>query len=126
MELKDFLTSINYTKVPLMDGEESTSKFYPSYVVNRCMSYFTDTIFYANEMNCVPWLNPKSQFDFYRLGVRKKKRFSHWVRKETEDNVNLIKKAFGYTDQKARDVLNILGEEDIQKIRESLNTGGTR
>jgi hypothetical protein len=126
MELKDYLSSINHTKTPIMDNDELTIKSYPSYVVNKCMSYFSDTIFYANEMNCAPWLNSKSQFDFYRLGIRKKKRFSPWLRKETEENVNVIKQAFGYTNQKAREVLNILGSEDIAKIKKSLDTGGTR
>lgn len=126
MELKQYLSSINHTKIPIMDTDESAIKSYPSYVVNRCMSYFSDTIFYANEMNCAPWLDSKSQFDFYRVGIRKKKRFSPWVRKETDENIDLIKLAFGYTDQKAREVLNILGSEDIQKIKKSLDTGGTR
>lgn len=126
MELKDFLSSINYSKVPLLDKEEASPKAYPPFVVNRCLSYFGDTIFYANEMNCTPWLDPKSQFDFYRIGVRKKKRFSPWVRKEEAEDITLIKQAFGYSEQKAREVLNILGPEDLLKIKESMDTGGTR
>lgn len=126
MELKHYLASINHTKTAIMDVDEQAVKSYPSYVVNRCLSYFSDTIFYANEMNCASWLDSKSQFDFYRLGIRKKKRFSPWIRKEADDNVNVIKQAFGYSDQKAREVLNILGSEDLQKIKKSLDTGGTR
>lgn len=126
MELKQYLSSINHTKIPIMDTDEAAIKSYPSYVVNRCMSYFSDTIFYANEMNCASWLDSKSQFDFYRVGIRKKKRFSPWIRKETDKNIDLIKLAFGYTDQKAREVLNILGSEDIEKIKKSLDKGGTQ
>lgn len=109
-----------------MDKDEEATRAYPAYVVNRCLSYFVDTIFYANEMNCAPWLDKKSQFDFYRLGIRKKKRFSNWLKKETEDNIELIKTAYGYSEQKARQVLNILGPEDLEKIKKSLDTGGTR
>jgi hypothetical protein len=126
MQLKDFLSSINHDKKPLLDTDENAVKAYTPFVVNRCLSYFADTLFHANEMNCSPWLDNKSQFDFYRIAVRKKKRFSPWLRKDTEDNVTLIKQAYGYTESKAREVLNILSTEDLQAIRKSLDTGGVR
>lgn len=126
MKLKDFLSSINHDKTALLDKDENAAKLYPAFVVNRCLSYFADTIFFANEMNCAPWLDPKSQFDFYRIGVRKKKRFSPWLRKETEDNIELIKAAFGYSEQKAREVLNMLGPKDLEEIKKFLDKGGTR
>ena len=126
MQLKDFLSSINHDKKPLLDTDEAAVKAYTPFVVNRCLSYFADTLFHANEMNCSPWLDNKSQFDFYRLAVRKKKRFSPWLRKDTEENVTLIKQAYGYTESKAREVLNILSTEDLQAIRKSLDTGGVR
>lgn len=126
MQLKDFLSSINHDKKPLLDTDENAVKAYTPFVVNRCLSYFADTLFHANEMNCSPWLDNKSQFDFYRLAVRKKKRFSPWLRKDTEENVTLIKQAYGYTESKAREVLNILSTEDLQAIRKALDTGGVR
>ena len=126
MQLKDFLSSINHDKKPLLDTDEAAVKAYTPFVVNRCLSYFADTLFHANEMNCSPWLDNKSQFDFYRLAVRKKKRFSPWLRKDTEENVTLIKQAYGYTESKAREVLKILSTEDLQAIRKALDTGGVR
>jgi len=84
-----------------------------------------DTIFYANEMNCNPWLDKKSQFDFHRLSIRKKKRFSSWLKKETEDDVEVIKQAYGYSEAKAREVLNIIGPQEMDQIRRSLYKGGT-
>jgi hypothetical protein len=126
MKLKDFLSSINHDKTPLLDKDEDAVKLYPAFVVNRCLSYFADTIFYANEMNCAPWLDRKSQFDFYRIGVRKKKRYSPWLHKETEENIELIKAAFGYSEQKSREVLNILGHKDLEEIKKFLDKGGTR
>ena len=126
MKLGDFLTSINYEKTPLLDKDESDAKKYPAYIVNRCLSYFPDTIFHANEMNCVPWLDNKSQFDFHRLGIRKKRRFSNWLKKEVQEDIQLIKDAYGYSEQKAREVLNILGPSDLEKIKKSMDTGGTK
>lgn len=124
MKLKDFLTSINYDKKALLDKDESDIRLYPAFIVNKSLSYFGDTIFYANEMNCVPWLDSKAQFDFYRLGIRKKKRFSPWIKKDTEDNIDLVKQIYGYSDQKAHEVLNILSKEDIQKLKKFLEKGG--
>jgi hypothetical protein len=125
MELKDFLNSINHDKKALLDKDEKDVRLYPAFVVNKCLSYFPDTLFHANEMNCHPWLDSKSQFDFYRLSVRKKKRFSHWIRKETEENITVIKEVFGYNDMKSREVLNILSTEDIDNLKAYLNKGGT-
>ncbi len=125
MKLGDFLSSINYDKKPLLDADESATRLYPAFVVNRCLSYFVDTIFHANEMNCVPWLDNKSQFDFHRLSIRKKRRFSNWVKKETEDDIELIKQAYGYSERKAIEVLNIIGPQQMDQIRKSLYKGGT-
>jgi len=124
MELKDFLNSINYDKKPLFDQDEKADKIYPPFIVNKCLSYFADTIFHANEINCHWWTDKKMQFDFYRLSVRKKKRFSHWIKKETEDNLAIIKEVYGYTDAKAQEVLNILGPSDIEKLKLFLQKGG--
>jgi hypothetical protein len=125
MKLGDFLSSINYDKKPLLDTDESATRLYPAFVVNRCLSYFVDTIFHANEMNCVPWLDNKSQFDFHRLSIRKKRRFSNWVKKETENDIELIKQAYGYSERKAIEVLNIIGPQQMDQIRKSLYKGGT-
>lgn len=125
MKLKDFLSSINHDKTPLLDKDESASRLYPAFVVNRCLSYFSDTIFHANEMNCCPWLDNKSQFDFYRIGVRKKKRFSPWLKKETEENIQLIQAVYGYSERKAREVLNIISPSEMDQLRRSQYTGGT-
>jgi hypothetical protein len=126
IKLKDFLGSINHDKKPLLDKDEDDVRLYTPFVVNRCLSYFSDTIFHANEMNCVPWLDKKSQFDFHRLAIRKKKRFSPWLKKETEDDISLVIAAYGYTESKAREVLNILSEKDLEQIKKSLDIGGTR
>ena len=126
MKLKDFLSSINHDKKALMDKDEDAARLYPAFVVNRCLSYFADTIFHANEMNCTPWLDNKSQFDFHRITIRKKKRYSPWLKKETEENINLIQIVYGYTEAKAREVLNILRPQDLDQIKKYLDTGGTR
>lgn len=124
MKIKEFTDSINYTKKPLLDNDEKAEKLYPAYLVNKNFSNFTDTIFYANEMNCFWELDKKMQFDFLRLGIRKKKRFCPWTKRQNDDDVELIKQAYGYNNRKAEEVLNILGPGDLDKIRQSLELGG--
>jgi hypothetical protein len=125
MNLSEILNSINYDKKPIFDEEKRVDKLYPSFIVNRCLSFFNDTIFYANEMNCKWQVDKKMQFDFYRFGIRKKKRFSPWVKKTTEEDLQLIKEVYGYNDSKAQEVLNIIGPSDLDKIRQSIQKGGT-
>jgi hypothetical protein len=126
LKLKDFLVSINHDKKALLDRDENDPRLYKPFVVNRCLSYFPDTIFHANEMNCTPWLDNKSQFDFHRLAIRKKKRFSPWLKKETENDISIIRQVYGYTESKAREVLNILRPQDLESIKKSLDTGGIK
>jgi hypothetical protein len=126
LKLKDFLGSINHDKKPLLDKDDVDTRLYKPFVINRCLSYFPDTIFHANEMNCTPWLDNKTQFDFHRLGIRKKKRFSPWLKKEAEDNVSLVIAAYGYTEAKAREVLNILSQDDLKKLKQFLDIGGVK
>ena len=126
MKLADFLNSINHSKEALLDKDEKAYKAYPAFIVNKSLSYFSDTIFYANEMNCAPWLDAKMQFDFHRIGIRKKKRYSPWVKKLTEENIEIIKAVYGYSDGKAQEVLNILSPQDLEKLKNHLQTGGTK
>lgn len=125
MDLKDILNSINYNKKPLFDEEQRVDRLYPAFIVNRVMSFFNDTIFYANEMNCHWEMDKKMQFDFYRFGLRKKKRFSPWVKKQSDENIAIIKEVYGYNDAKAQEVLNILGPEGLKTLRMSLEKGGS-
>lgn len=124
MELKDYLNSINHDKTPLLDANPEVEKSYAPYVINRCMSYFPDTILYANTMNLRCGLDKKMQFDYLRLSVRPRKRFSKWIKNEISEEINQIKQYFGYSTQKALDIQPLLSKSDKKKISDSLNKGG--
>ena len=81
-ELKDWLNSINFNKHNLIDEDPSVIKDYPPYIVNRCLSGHLDCIMFANEMNKYSFLEKDMQYTFYLNTLRKKKRFSPWLRKE--------------------------------------------
>jgi hypothetical protein len=122
-ELKDWLNSINFTKENLIDNG-AASKDYPAYIVNRCLSSHIDCILFANEMNMNSHLSNDMQYSFYLNSIRKKKRFSPWLRKDKVNELELIKKYYGYSNEKAKQALKILSEEQIEEIRKKMNIGG--
>ena len=122
MELKDWLNSINLTKEDLSDSISS----YPPYIVNRCLSGHLDCIMFANEMNKYPNLDKDMQYSFYLNTLRKRKRFSPWLRKEKVTDLECIKKYYGYSNEKASQALKILTQEQINYIKQRLDTGGMK
>ena len=124
IELKDWLNSINHTKVNLL--EENPDAKYPAYIVNRCMSGHLDTVMFANEMNLSHNLDSDMQYSFYLNSVRKRKRFSPWLRKDEIKDLDLVKRYYGYSNEKAKQALRILTNEQLNFIKSKLETGGTK
>lgn len=124
MELKDWLNSINQSKINLIDEDYGVEKDYPPFIINKCMSGFIDTVLIANEMNIHSSLPKKMQYDFFINIVRPRKRFSPWMRKEKHDTLDLIKKYYNYSDEKARSAIKILTKDQIEFIKQRMNTGG--
>ncbi len=124
MELKDWLNSINQSKLNLIDDDYATEKDYPPFIINKCLSGFMDTVLIANEMNIHSDLPKKMQYDFFINIVRPKKRFSPWLRKEKIDSLELVKKYYHYNDEKARSALKLLSEEQLEFIKQRMKTGG--
>ena len=122
MELKDWLNSINFNKEDL----SYDIKTYPPYVINRCLSGFIDTIMYANEMNRYHNLDKDMQYSFYLNSVRKRKRFSPWLRKDKVIDLECVKQYYGYSNEKASQALKILDKQQLNFIKQRLETGGTQ
>jgi len=126
MELKDWLNSINTNKNNLIDEDIDLEKKYPSYIINRCLSGHIDAVMFANEMNKHPNLAKKLQYVFFLNSLRKRKRYSPWLRKEQIENLELVKRYYGYSNEKAKQVLHILTREQLSFIRDRLDTGGKK
>ena len=124
-ELKDYLKAINQSKEKLMDGDdEEWEKKYPPFIVNKCLSPFPDTIQLVNEMNQLPHLDKKLQFDFLINSLRPRKRFTPWMKAKKLDNLEYVKEYYGYSNEKAKTALEILNDEQISAIKKKLNKGG--
>ena len=126
MELKDWLNSINFTKSNLLDEDPTVIRSYPPYIVNRCLSGSVDSILFSNEMNMNAHLDKDMQYSFFLYTLRKRKRYSPWLKKEQVDDLDLVKKHYGYSNEKAKVALTLLTKTQIEKIRNTHDMGGRR
>ena len=124
-ELKDYLNAINYTKEPLLDTEdEQWVKKYPSYIINKCIAPFPDSLMLVNEINQLHHLDKKLQFDFLINSLRARKRYTPWMKAKKLKNLEYVKEYYGYNNEKAKSALDILTDEQISAIKTKLNKGG--
>ena len=124
-ELKDYLRAINKTKEKLMDTDDKMwEKKYPSFIVNKCVAPFTDTIHLVNELNMHHHLDSKLQFDFLLNSLRSRDRFTAWLKAKKIKNIEYVKEYYGYSNEKAKAALDVLNDEQIKTIKDSLSKGG--
>lgn len=128
----DFVNAINYTNDNLFgfnslgERENRSDSEYPKFLINRSLSYFPDTIAFANVANQYLNIVPNySHFDFYRFAVSKKRRFSKWAKPNLSDDVDLICNHFNYSITRALEVMSILTEQQMEEIRQLYNHGGS-
>ena len=120
-----FVNEITFGKKDVMVDPDMEKKYVP-FMVNRSLSYFTDTVHMANEMNKYHHLDKKLQFQFLLNIVRKKKRFSKWVKPTTDSNVDVIKEYYGYSNEKAIQILPLLSADQLNIIKNKVNKGGRK
>ena len=126
-ELKEYLNAINFTKKNLMDSEDKEwAKKYPTFIVNKILSGFQDTVMLANEVNRNHFLDKDMQFQFLLNSIRAKKRFSPFLRADKLKDIECVKEYYGYNNEKAKSALDILTKEQIKLIKEKLFKGGTK
>lgn len=121
--LSEILNSINQTKENLIKKEPTLEKEYVPFVINRCFSYFPDTIFYANKVNQMAYLDKKMQYDYYLYTITKRKRFSKWIKSEENKDLEIVKEVYGYSDSKAKEVMDML---PMDKLRDLVQKGGQK
>ncbi len=121
----DFVNAINYSKRDIMQ-DDIDEKDYSSFVTNRALSYFPDTVLLANEMNRYHHIDNRLQFDFFINIVRKKKRFSKWIKPEVVSEVEVVKEYYGYSNEKARQALTLLTKQQIDILKKKVYKGGRK
>ena len=126
MELKDWLNSINQKKKNLIDEDPSVEKEYAPYIINKCLSGEIDCIIFVNELNRYHFLPKKMQYDFLINILRVKRRYSPWIRKDIIKDLDIVKRYYGYSNEKAQQALRILTKEQLTFIKSKFETGGTK
>ena len=119
----DYLNAINQTKENLIVDELSEKEYVP-FVVNKGLSYFSDTILYANEMNGLHLLDNKAQFLYLLNSIRPRKRFGKWHKNELTDDLKIISEYFGYSYAKAKQIQNLISSDQLNTMKEKLQKGG--
>ena len=126
-ELKEYLKSINQTKENLIDSDDPMwEKKYSPYIINKCIAPFNDTIMFVNEINMRHHLENKLQYDFLLNTIRPKNRYAPWVRGSKIKDLEFIKEYYGYSNEKAKVALQILSNDQIKTIKDSLSKGGRK
>lgn len=124
----DFVNAINVTKKDLIrdsENPELAEKSYNPFIVNRALSYFPETIYYANEMNVNNSLENRLQNDYLINTVRKGKRFSKWAKHTEDPDVQCVQEYYKVNYARALELSKILTSEQIDLIRIRIQKGGT-
>lgn len=121
---KDILNSILKTK----KYELTDEKDYSPFGVNRTLSYYKDTILYANMMNLYPQTPKSLQYQYLLNTVRPMKRAYQDMKRMDKGlkDIECVKLYFGYSNEKAKEALRILTDEQIALIKEETEKGGVR
>ena len=121
---KDIIPSILQTKKNVLQDEIDVKDYTP-FVVNRALSYHMDCIIYANEMNLYPEMDKDLQYQYLLNTIRSMKRkFQPWQKASADKDLECVKEYFGYSNQKAKEALRILNDEQIAEIKANTIKGG--
>ena len=128
--IKSFLSfeisSVSYNKKNMMrdtENDELAESGYQPYLSNKALSYHVDSLFHSNEMNMNHNIDNILQYEYFLNTLRPKRRFAKWVKAEDNDDLEIIKMYFGYSNKKAEQALKILSSEVIQRIRVIITRG---
>lgn len=119
----EIIPAILLTKKDVITSENEGD--YVPFVVNKALSFHQDCIFYANQMNMLPSSDKLLQNHYYLNTVRAWKRpFRKWQKLETIENLDIVQEYYGYSNDKAKDALKLLTNEQIDAIKKRLTKGG--
>ncbi len=111
----DILNSIYFSRNFVLD--DSTDKAYNKYLLNKGLSMGEDTIFYAAEMSRYSHITNNMHHDFLNGVVRKRKRYNKWIKSVKDDNIKVIKFFMQCSISKAKEILNLLNETQVNELR---------
>lgn len=121
-----FLQSINADKNDLLKENPDNIKDYNSFLINRGLSYFHDTVLHANEMN-INWQLPADmQYGYLLNSINKRKRYSKWYKKTSSEDLELVKLVYKVSNEKAIEMLKLLTKDQLIFLKKQQETGGIK
>ena len=118
----DFLNDIYYDKQYIFDDE--TQIDYKPWNINKFISGNMDTVLYAQEINERYHLDNDMQFDYYFNSIRKRKRYSKWIKSKKDETINLLMEYYNYNRKKSQQIINLHDKDDLEIIKQRLFRGG--
>lgn len=115
--------SVSHAKVWL-DPEHRPEHRYVPFRTNRYLSRFMDSLAQAQEMNLLPSLDARLQYDYLFNAVRKRKRFQKGGRAAPSNDAEAIAAHYKYSAARVREALSILTKEQVALIRKGAEKGG--
>lgn len=106
------------------ENDELAEKAYVPFLVNRGLSLYADTVLYANEMNMRPLTDKRLQYEYLLNTIRKSPRYAKWPKSESSEELDAVKRFYGYNDEKAKQALRVLTADQLKTIKQRLDTGG--
>ena len=97
---------------------------YNPFLSNMSFSYSADTVMLANEMNRLHCIPPDAQFKFMFHAVRKGKRYSPWHKEPERPHLETVMKYYGCSKSKALQALQVLTQENIRDMIDTMDGGG--
>lgn len=123
---KEIVPSILQTKVNYLRDDIDVKEYTP-FVVNRALSYHMDCVLYVNEVNLYHELDKDMQYQYLLNSIRAvKRKFQPWQKTNADKDLECIKEYFGYSNQKAKEALSLLSDQQIAEIRKKTNKGGVK
>ena len=124
----DFFDDITNSKSNIMKvlSDEQHRDYYP-YSMNQALSQSSDSILYVNDMNGLPHLPIPLQYDYFINSIRRRsRRLEKWLvdSSKSDNDLDIVKEYFNYSNQKAKDALLLLGESELEYIRSKTYKGG--
>lgn len=102
---------------------------YPSFMVNKGLSYYADTILAVNYMNANSHLSNKMQFDFLQALVPKAKRYEKWLKPDKHEDISVLQDYYGVNRNAGKEMLETInkqtdGDSILEDIYERASKGG--
>lgn len=122
---KEILPSILRNKKNVFENGDYSD--YNAFIVNRALSYHVDCLPYVAELSSMSHLDDDMQYQYLINTIRSFKRdFHKWQKVETVEDLECVKTYFGYSNQKAKEALRILTNEQLVEIRKKTEKGGVK